>query len=158
MTTDHWTAWDVFKFELVVDYLNTFPISQQTISQVPDPLPGEVRRGACLTNYGEWISYYKQASTWSRSLVMSCLTSAQRGAIQCWTPADLEPYREYPALDLHLNLFATAQLYQLSPNSNCPDIPQSPWMNAKSLLKRILHQKTFYRPDLIFWIVMVKGS
>ena len=80
---------------------------------------------------------------------MSCLTSAQRGAIQCWTPADLEPYREYPALDLHLNLFATAQLYQLSPNSNCPDIPQSLWMNAKSLLKRILHQKTFYRPDLI---------
>ena len=89
---------------------------------------------------------------------MSCLTSAQRGAIQCWTPADLEPYREYPALDLHLNLFTTAQLYQLSPNSNCPDIPQSLWMNAKSLLKRILHQKTFYRPDLIFWIVMVKSS
>ena len=39
-------------------------------------------------------------------LAMSCLTSAQRGAIQCRTPTDLEPYREYPALDLHLNLFA----------------------------------------------------
>lgn len=41
-------------------------------------------------------------------LAMSCLTTAQRGAIQCRTPADLEPYREYPALDLHLNLFARA--------------------------------------------------
>ena len=52
-------------------------------------------------------------------LAMSWLTSAQRGAIQCWTPADLEPYREYPALDLHLNLFASGLLDKPNFKSNC---------------------------------------
>ena len=35
------------------------------------------------------------------------------------TAADLEPYREYPALDLHLNLFASGLLDKPNFKSNC---------------------------------------